>query len=105
MSSLSWAEEIASLAACRNRGFLSTRAGAPFNKLSKIMPTILVTVYDTPHPNRGLSPLYTLHVEIHPDAADAKKCWVVMEKFGRRQGSEARQHSEPRNEKQRALPG
>jgi len=46
------------------------------------MPTLLVTVYNTPHPHRGLSPLYTLHAEIHPDATNPKKCWVVMEKFG-----------------------
>jgi hypothetical protein len=46
------------------------------------MPTLLVTVYDTPNPLRGLSPLYTLHVEIHPQATDLQKCWVVMEKFG-----------------------
>jgi hypothetical protein len=45
------------------------------------MPTILVTVYNTLHPHREQSPLYTLHAEIHPDAKDPKKCWVVMEKF------------------------
>ena len=45
------------------------------------MPTLLVTVYNTPYPRQGLSPLYTLHAEIHPRATDAKKCWVVMEKF------------------------
>ena len=46
------------------------------------MPTLLATVYDTPNPRRGLSPLYTLHAEIHPQATDPQKCWVVMEKFG-----------------------
>lgn len=45
------------------------------------MPTLLVTVYNTPHPYRDLSPLYTLHAEIHPGATDSKKCWVVVEKF------------------------
>lgn len=45
------------------------------------MPTLLVTVYNTPHPHQGLSPLYTLHAEIHPDATDLTKCWIVMEKF------------------------
>jgi hypothetical protein len=56
--------------------------GAPFDRLLRAMPTLLVTVYNTPHPHRGLSPLYTLHAEIYPDATDPKKCWVVMEKFG-----------------------
>jgi hypothetical protein len=45
------------------------------------MPTLLVTVYNTPHPRRELSPLYTLHAEIHPHATDTTNCWVVMEKF------------------------
>ena len=46
------------------------------------MPTLLVTVYNTPHPHQGRSPLYTLHAEIHPEALDLTRCWVVMEKFG-----------------------
>jgi hypothetical protein len=46
------------------------------------MPTILVTVYNTPHPHRERSPFYTLHPEINPDAVDPKKCWIVVEKFG-----------------------
>ena len=46
------------------------------------MPTFLATVYNTPHRRRELSPLYTLHVEIHPGAKDPKKCWVVRERFG-----------------------
>ena len=52
------------------------------------MPTFLVTVYNTPLPHRELSPLYTLHAEIHPSATDPKKCWVVMEKFGYRDEAE-----------------
>lgn len=46
------------------------------------MPTILVTVYDTPHPRRGHSRFYALHPEINPGAVDPKKCWMVVEKFG-----------------------
>ena len=45
------------------------------------MTILLVTVHNTPHPHHELSPLYTLHAEIHPRAADSKKCWVVVEKF------------------------
>lgn len=62
------------------------------------MPTILVTVYDTPHPHRGLSPLYTLHAEIHPAAMDPKKCWVVMEKFGYWDEAESDQEKKFKNE-------
>ena len=46
------------------------------------MPTLLVTVYNTPHPHRELSPLYTLHAEIHADATDPKTYWFGREKFG-----------------------
>jgi hypothetical protein len=46
------------------------------------MPTLLLTLYNTPNPHRGVSPLYTLHAEIHSQAADPQKCWVVMEEFG-----------------------
>lgn len=45
------------------------------------MPTILVSIYNTPQPHRE-APLYTLHAEIHPDAVNPNKCWLVVEKFG-----------------------
>jgi len=47
-----------------------------------VMPTFLVTVYNTPRVQRELLPHYTLRAEIHPNARDPKKCWVVIEKFG-----------------------
>ena len=46
----------------------------------EVMPTLLVTVYNAPHVQRELLPHYTLHAEVHPNATDPKKCWVVIEK-------------------------
>src|SRR3974377_2397607 len=62
----------------RSGGNMSDRVTHVFS--DEVLPTLLVTVYNTPHVQRELLPHYTLHAEIHPNARDPKKCWVVIEK-------------------------
>jgi len=47
----------------------------------EVLPTLRVTIYNTPHDQRELLPHYTLHAEVHPNATDPKNCWVVIERI------------------------
>ena len=39
-------------------------------------------LYQTPSPENDVPELYFVYAEVHPDAKDSDKCWVVKEKHG-----------------------